>query len=341
MDNDKLLLGLMECLSIIREKLLSSEQAGELLHKLEGLLPVNLNTGFISDLNLIPYLLENQQDWEYVSANLNELERLYRSKHTGESATYQLLTQLSFEVKRYIQIYNIMRQQNNEIFDLKSKLNQNLELIDQVTSKFEKVEDHIQETRSNLKKTKRKIDSSYASFISILGIFSGIIMTFSGGLNLLGNSLSSLQNGVSIYRVIFLTAMFGFVMFNIIMTMMFVISRMNDKDIGVQCKCGDGCSHSSCRHYRENRVVHNFFCQSFNKYPYMIVFNAVLLYIMYAVAILWIYSGGDVTGPFARYEWLHHGAAELLLLALPAILFAVVFLLFRASLRRHSDASQQ
>ena len=98
--------------------------------------------------------------------------------------------------------------------------------IENINSTFN---NSISNAKIDLHKEIKGIEKEY---ISILGIFASIILAFVGGITF---SSSVLQNigTVSIYRLLLVTTILGFVLVNVIWLLLKFISMINDKDIKI------------------------------------------------------------------------------------------------------------
>ena len=118
----------------------------------------------------------------------------------------------------------------------------------------------------------QKVENNTVHSVTILSIFSGIVLAFSGGLTLIGNTFNSLSSA-SIFRLTFFVCFLGFIIYNVIISIMFIVTRLNGKDMGVACKKCYNCMW--CEKY--NKHI-NIFCQAYNKYPHITFIDIVLLY---------------------------------------------------------------
>lgn len=94
---------------------------------------------------------------------------------------------------------------------------------------------YIRQIRENMKSHEEKMEKMQGEFISILSIFSAVIIAFFGGINLLGSALSNI-NGTNKYRLIIVLLVIGLIMFNVIYMLLYFVSRITDKNIGVKRK---------------------------------------------------------------------------------------------------------
>ena len=146
--------------------------------------------------------------------------------------------------------------------------------------------DEFSTTKKHVDKIERELDHSKSSYIgqvvTVLSIFAAIVLTFSGGLSLLGNGLTAIKDCHSPFRLLFLVVLFGLIMYNCIIGLMFIVCRMNQKDISVTCKeSTDSCI--SCYHHKPG--LKGFMCQAIHRYPHITIIECVFLYSLYLILL--------------------------------------------------------
>lgn len=82
---------------------------------------------------------------------------------------------------------------------------------------------------------KKMLKESEKQYITILGIFASIVLAFTGGIAF-SNSVLANINRASIYRLAFITALLGFILFNTICVMFEFVREINDKKMGLSLK---------------------------------------------------------------------------------------------------------
>ena len=110
----------------------------------------------------------------------------------------------------------------------------------------------IEELKAELKQSKEYLDTAnekakniQAETIGIIGIFAAVTLAFSGGLSYLSSAISSVYNSPTL-KLILVILICGFVLFNTIFVLLYVVARIIDKNIFFKCnpkKCKD-CPHS-------------------------------------------------------------------------------------------------
>lgn len=147
-----------------------------------------------------------------------------------------------------------------------------------------------------------KLESNKISSITTLTIFSAVILAFSGGITFESGIFQGMVESTS-YRLVFTIALSGFILFNTIFALLYLVGKMVGKRIGTKCKymvnaddnynqcqsCGDGYCTKECAEV-------SIACRIFHKYSYVLAIDAILLYILYTDFFLW-YSKGALLAP--------------------------------------------
>lgn len=144
-----------------------------------------------------------------------------------------------------------------------------------------------------------------------------------GGVSLLSSAFTAIQSEASIYRILFMLTLVGFVIYNIIISLMFMVGRFNGRDVGVRCKYRYDCR--GCPHVRRGKIA-RLFCQAINKYPYIFCVNAFWVYVMYLIFVFWMYSGNNVdvfADLFKSIPFLKSWVVELIAIFIPVLVFVL------------------
>ncbi|EIF5083659.1 hypothetical protein LFJ61_001446 [Clostridium perfringens] len=124
------------------------------------------------------------------------------------------------------------------------------------------------ESNERMQSHEQKIEKMQSDFISILSIFSAVIIAFFGGISVLGSVFSNIDK-VSKYKLIFMTAIIGFIMFNLIYMLLHSISKITKNRIGVDIEA------DYCWGCRENYFIK---CLA-TKYPIVFIYNSATIII--------------------------------------------------------------
>lgn len=123
----------------------------------------------------------------------------------------------------------------------------------------------IEEAKIGIHKEISGIEKEY---ISILGIFASIVLAFVGGITFSSSVLSNI-NKVSIYKLVLIVDMLGFILINVIWMLINFITTINEKEL---------------------------------KYFNIRTFNKLCLIILIIVILAWMFSIKDLEGFF--HGWL-------------------------------------
>lgn len=194
--------------------------------------------------------------------------------------------------------------------------------IDKLTKAVNIVRPIATEAQRQMDKLDDKLESNKISSITTLTIFSAVVLAFSGGITFEAGIFKGMVESTP-YRLVFTIALTGFILFNTIFMLLYLVGKMAGKKISTICKymttdqdsinsnrkCGDGYCHKECSSV-------NFICKILHKYSYVFAINATLLWIMYADFILWLNNEAAYT--FTIFAWQ----------ALPAIIALLGFLVY-------------
>lgn len=187
-------------------------------------------------------------------------------------------------------------------------------------------------TEKQLSGVDEKLESNKISSITTLTIFSAVILAFSGGITFESGIFKGMAES-SPYRLVFTTALTGFILFNTIFALLYLVGKLAGKRISTNCKylsfdknesaqikkCGDGYCTKECSEV-------NIACRMSHKYTYVCVVNGVLLYILYSDFFMWLSKG--------KISSLTFGLSQGVLAALILIIVTVRFICRKVRFRR-------
>lgn len=184
---------------------------------------------------------------------------------------------------------------------------------------------------SETDKIDSKLEANKLSSITALTIFSAVIMAFSGGISFESSVFESISS-TSIYRLAFIVALSGFILFNTVFALLYIVGKMCKKPIGARCKymanedgfnsycraCGDGYCAKQCSSV-------SILCKIWRKYSYVFAVNLILLLFMYYDAVIWL--------QLPRKIFVSYCARQYLPIIAPAIAAALIWIII---IVRHS-----
>lgn len=251
---------------------------------------------------------------EILGENLNELgkrlsellaQNIDDANLQNASVSYK---KFSDHIKLEIGRYNFIKSQFDIEIHSKASHSKSTDIeraeIDEINKKIDNVSmavDNIRPIATEAKKQMDKIDdkleNNKISSITTLTIFSAVVLAFSGGITFEAGIFKGMVES-SAYRLVFTIALTGFILFNTIFALLYLVGKMAGKTISTRCKymstnidfpnvtrrCGDGYCQKEC-----NTI--NFFCRILHKYSYVLVINVILIWVMYADFVLWFFKG--------------------------------------------------
>lgn len=136
----------------------------------------------------------------------------------GELKNFILKIQdhVSLEIIRF---ENNLAEANKSYNGFKSELNNFSKFLNRKTSDLEVYSKEI-ESRVN------------AGVTTVLGIFAAFIIAAFGGITVYGDTMAALQ-GTSIYHIIFMTLLFGLILFDICFLLIYSVAKISNRNIGV------------------------------------------------------------------------------------------------------------
>ncbi|GAA0731777.1 hypothetical protein [Clostridium oceanicum] len=187
-----------------------------------------------------------KSDFEYVVENLTRISYYFNKTGLKEYAMNikSLIDYITLELLREDHVQKVYETKVNDLVSkvMKKnldKFNSDIKKNKEDTKKeYKRIEEHY---KNMMAKQEKELSGINNTLVSILGIFSAIILSFFGGLSILGSVMQNI-NKVSRYRLSFSIVLIVFFIFNIIFTLLYVISKLTGKDISVKCN-DNKCSH--------------------------------------------------------------------------------------------------
>lgn len=170
------------------------------------------------------------------------------------------------------------------------------EKVDKLADDVKKMRPITTQAQRELDKLDSRLESNKISSITTLTIFSAVVLAFSGGITFEVGMLQGMASA-SAYRLVFVIALTGFVLFNTIFALLYLVGKLAGKSISTKCRhcssdtnnsgkctCGDG----TCTKELASGSV---FCRILHKYCYVLIINIILILVMYSDFFLWLFNG--------------------------------------------------
>lgn len=146
----------------------------------------------------------------------------------------------------------------------------NQEQIKDLEKQNEKTTKALQKANDELELSTKKLQSVQTELIAVLSIFSAIVVTFSGSMSFIGGALQGMEKA-PFAKSIFFISLCGFVLFNLVYLMMYLVAKITERNIYARCKTPDCSCKSTC--WGINKIR--------KRLPYVFWTNVALLIILF------------------------------------------------------------
>ncbi len=208
---------------------------------------------------------------EFLSNNLQELRNLVEKDYVdGEKefeGLYKPLLKLTDHINLEIARYSYYCTSEEKVKDLEK-------------STVELQQD-LKNATEELKVAEKKVSTMQTELIAVLSIFAAIVLAFSGSITFIGNVFSNL-NIAPFFKTTFFVLLCGFIVFNTIFVLMYIVSKITGRNIyarcnSLDCTCKEG-KVPKCRSVTRLR----------KRLPYVFWTNVILLSLMLIDLVAWV-----------------------------------------------------
>lgn len=206
---------------------------------------------------------------EFLTANLNMISKYIadqeysdasadnRSHQSINAAIYKLCDHINLELTRL----NEQRIQNNVLQGL----------YDQIGD----AQSELEHAKKDAEKARKKVNRAQTDILAILSVFAAVILAFMGGMTFLSGAMSSISE-TRVYKFVIACCICGFIIFNTIFLLLYIVSKIIEKPIYARCKSLDcTCDPRCCA---LNRVR--------KRLPYVFYFNVCILALLLSVVFV-------------------------------------------------------
>ena len=224
----------------------------------------------IYNLNVISAYIENK----YITNGQSEDTKIYRP-------IYKLCDHINLEMARI----NEQRRQEMRLQELYAQIqvaqnNQERASADaeeaarRAASALEKSE----EASKHSEKARKKVNRAQSDVLAILSVFAAVILAFMGGMTFLGGAMSSISE-TRVYKFVITCCICGFIIFNTIFLLLYIVSKIIEKPIYARCESPDcTCDNGKPKCRVLNRLR--------KRLPYVFYFNVCTLALLLAVVFV-------------------------------------------------------
>lgn len=149
--------------------------------------------------------------------------------------------------------------------------------------KMNTLTNQMQSATDKLEQASKQASSIQTELIAVLSIFSAIVVTFSGGFTFLGSAMTAVSEAKCYEAVILSVLLCGAVIFNTIFLMMYLVSKITERNIYARCltpdcSCGNKQGDHKCNGIRRIQ----------KRLPYVFYFNLFCGIGIVATLLVWI-----------------------------------------------------
>lgn len=177
--------------------------------------------------------------------------------------------------------------------------------VDELETAVNKIRPIATKAQSELDKLDSKLESNKISSITTLTIFSAVVLAFSGGITFEAGMLEGMASA-SAYRLVFTIALTGFILFNTIFALLYMVGKMAGKSLNGKCKywCENKyndnthitCDGGGCA---KRTPTPGLICKMLYKHTFVSIVDIVLLTVMYLDFFLWLFKDNLCSYSFA------------------------------------------
>lgn len=210
---------------------------------------------------------------EFLTNNLNAVSVYIENKHIHDST--------SDESKIYWQIYKLCDHINLEMIRINEQRRQELRLQDlyskigEAQAKLERAKTDAEKASKRAEKAQKKVNKAQTDVLAILSVFAAVILAFMGGMTFLSGAMSSISE-TRVYKFVIACCVCGFIIFNTIFLLLYIVSKIIEKPIYARCESPDcTCNNGRPQCCALNRVR--------KRLPYVFYFNVCTLALLLSV----------------------------------------------------------
>lgn len=259
---------IIEQIKKMSEKPLEKQDLEDISYELSRLYDNNIRNNYFVLYSAITDI-SNQDNMEMLDALIVNIDEL-NTYAKGEFSENEKIIMGFEKLNQYVKL-EAKRASFNKAQMLK---------LGYATEQYEKQRGSLLEMEQRLHEYEEKLKTAESGYINnllaVLGVFSGIIIAFFGSLEYMTSVFNNIHN-VSKYRLIMVTLIIGFIVFNVVSVMFVCLSKILGKDIYNLCKSVDCSCEKKCTFLKRIK----------NKLPYVYYVNFFVVHFIIVAFILW------------------------------------------------------
>lgn len=206
---------------------------------------------------------------EFLTVNLNTISAYIENKYINNGQ--------GEHTKIYRPIYKLCDHINLEMTRINEQRTQESRL-QELYARIGAAQTKLKRAKVDAEKARKKVSKAQTDMLAILSVFSAVILAFMGGMTFLGGAMSSISE-TRIYKFVIACCICGFIIFNTIFLLLYIISKIIEKPIYARCESLDcTCDHGKPKCGALNRVR--------KRLPYVFYFNVCTLALLLSVVFV-------------------------------------------------------
>lgn len=206
---------------------------------------------------------------EFLTANLNMISKYIADREYSDvSADNRIHQPINASIYKLCDHINLELTRINEQRNQESRLQELYVKIGDAQTKLERA-------KTDAEKARKKVNRAQTDILAILSVFAAVILAFMGGMTFLSGAMSSISE-TRVYKFVIACCICGFIIFNTIFLLLYIVSKIIEKPIYARCKSLDcTCDPRCCA---LNRVR--------KRLPYVFYFNVCILALLLSVVFV-------------------------------------------------------
>jgi len=217
--------------------------------------------------------ISKENELDYLSNNLELLRISIENDYTSGINKYRglfdplrkLCDHLNLEIARY----NYYSKNENAIHTAEQEV--------------KRLEIQTKNALRELKAASNKTKSLQSEMIAVLSIFAAVIISFFGGANYISSAIASLQ-AVHVYKSVTTALIVGIVLFNTIFLLMYIVSKIIDRNIYALCKTENCSCDNKC----------NAIGRVKKRMPYVFWANLFFVILLSITCVIWYFVNAPI-----------------------------------------------
>lgn len=210
----------------------------DIFFKIQKIMSDTLSNSSVSDTEVLEILGENLN---VLGNRIDELAT-QNSDDANYKNTVSGYKKFSDHIRLEIGRYNFIKSRLTNLAASENLVKANDEHSSVDSKKIQKLEQDINAIRPTVAQAQKQLDgldekleNNKVSSITTLTIFSAVILAFSGGITFESGVFKGMAETTP-YRLVFTIALSGFILFNTIFALLYLVGKMAGKRISTKCK---------------------------------------------------------------------------------------------------------